>query len=76
MSHSHTLTIEQAVQKIREDMSFAAPEVRTPRLLSWLESYGMPLYRALRALPAEEQTDIGLDGVRPRDGIEKGLAGS
>jgi len=63
------LTIEEATTKIKADMAYVPPEGRTTRLLAWLDAYGVALYSALRALPASEQTDIGLDGIRVVDTV-------
>ena len=63
------LTIEEATTKIKADMAYVPPEGRTTRLLVWLDSYGVALYSALRALPADEQTAIGLDGIRVVDTV-------
>lgn len=47
-------TIPEVVAEIRRDSVYWAPEVRGRKLLPYLNTYGVPLFDALSALPEED----------------------
>ncbi len=56
--------IQEIVGFILRDAPFWAPEERVHKLVEYLNAYKQPLFDALKALPRDQQKDIGLDQVR------------
>ncbi len=57
------IEIDSLVAKIVRDTVYWAPELRVSHLLSYLQHYGEPLEKALRALPDDEREVVGIDHV-------------
>lgn len=56
--------IQQILAEIRYNCPYWAPEVRSLKLIDYLRKYGQPLENALRALPKQEQEELGVTGLR------------
>lgn len=52
------------VAVIRRSSTYWAPEISLSKILDYLSAYGSPLYRAIKALPADEREACGVDLVR------------
>ena len=58
------MNIEDLVKIICRDSAFWAPETRAAKLAEYLNSYGEPLYDALKLLPDDARESCGIDKIR------------
>lgn len=56
-------SVDEIVRLILRDCPFWAPETRTRKLLPYLQSYGDPLFDALKALSDDERKGCGVDEI-------------
>lgn len=56
-------SIDDVVRLIKHDCPFWAPEIRIHNLLPYLQTYGDPLYNALKLLSDDERKGCGVDEI-------------